>query len=146
MRQAQRRGPWPGVRRAAFFLSGVVLDAPAHVPVMEGGLHFAALQVAGKPPAPCYPVRYPVHKVFPADLPAVAARSMWVYDREAYKRKRPVKTIDRSEIIRGSFSYTTTLSGTFTGGDFCYTDPDKDCGPPFPASIPQATGHPRRSA
>ena len=57
----------------------------------------------------------------------VYARSMWVYDREAYKRKRPVKTIDRSEIIRGSFSYTTTLSGTFTGGDFCYTDPDKDC-------------------
>lgn len=57
----------------------------------------------------------------------VYARRLWVYDREAYKRKRPVKTIDRSDIIRGSFNYSTTLSGTYTGGYFTYTDPDKDC-------------------
>lgn len=57
----------------------------------------------------------------------VYAKRLWVYDREAYKRKRPVKTIDRTDITRGEFRYTTTLSGTYTGGYFTYTDPDKDC-------------------
>ena len=57
----------------------------------------------------------------------VYAKRLWVYDREAYKRKRPVKTIDRADIIRGSFNYSTALAGTYTGGYFTYTDPDKDC-------------------
>lgn len=57
----------------------------------------------------------------------VYARRLWVYDREAYKAKRAVRTFDRTDIIRGSLSWTTTLSGTYTGGTFDYTDADKDC-------------------
>lgn len=56
----------------------------------------------------------------------VYARRLWVYDREKYKAKRPVRTYYPSSMKRGSFSYTTTLSGTYTGGYFNYTDPDKD--------------------
>ena len=54
------------------------------------------------------------------------ARRLWVYDREKYKAKRAVRTFDRSQIRPGSFGYTTTLSGTYTGGYFNYTDADKD--------------------
>ena len=57
----------------------------------------------------------------------VYARRLWVYDREAYKAKRAVRTFDSTDIIRGSLSWTTTLSGTYTGGTFDYTDADKDC-------------------
>jgi len=56
----------------------------------------------------------------------VYAKRLWVYDREKYKEKRSVRTFHRSQIRPGSFSYTTTLSGTYTGGYFNYTDPDKD--------------------
>lgn len=56
----------------------------------------------------------------------VYAKRLWVYDRERYKSKPPVATIDRTQIKRGSLSYSTTLSGTYTGGHFTYTDPDKD--------------------
>lgn len=56
----------------------------------------------------------------------VYARRLWVYDREQYKAKRAVRTFDRSQIRPGSFGYTTTLSGTYTGGYFNYTDADKD--------------------
>ena len=56
----------------------------------------------------------------------VYARRLWVYDREKYKAKRAVRTFDRSQIRPGSFGYTTTLSGTYTGGYFNYTDADKD--------------------
>ena len=56
----------------------------------------------------------------------VYARRLWVYDREKYKEKRAVRTFLRSQIRPGSFSYSTTLSGTYTGGQFSYTDADKD--------------------
>ena len=56
----------------------------------------------------------------------VYARRLWVYDREKYKAKRAVRTFDRSQIRPGSFGYTATLSGTYTGGYFNYTDADKD--------------------
>ncbi len=56
----------------------------------------------------------------------IYAKRMWVYDREKYKEKNPVKTFNRNNIIRGSLTYSTTLSGTFTGGYFSYTDADKD--------------------
>ncbi len=56
----------------------------------------------------------------------VYARRLWVYDREKYKEKPSVKTFDQNDIRRGSLSYSTTLSGTYTGGYFNYTDPDKD--------------------
>lgn len=57
----------------------------------------------------------------------VYAARLWVYDRERYKEKKAVRTIDRTQIKPGSFSFNTTLSGTYTGGYFDYTDPDKDC-------------------
>ncbi len=57
----------------------------------------------------------------------VYARRLWVYDREAYKAKRAVRTFDRTDIIRGSLSWTTTLSGTYTGGTSITPDADKDC-------------------
>lgn len=56
----------------------------------------------------------------------VYARRLWVYDREKYKAKRAVKTFHRVQIRPGSFGYSTTLSGTYTGGYFNYTDADKD--------------------
>lgn len=57
----------------------------------------------------------------------IYAKQLWVYDREKYKEKPAVKTYHRDgDIIRGSFSYTTTLAGTYTGGYFTYTDADKD--------------------
>ena len=51
---------------------------------------------------------------------------MWVYDRERYKKKNPVKSFGKSDMITGSLNYSTTLYGTFTGGYFNYTDSDKD--------------------
>jgi len=56
----------------------------------------------------------------------VYAKRLWVYDRERYKGKRAVADFDRTQITRGSLVYTTTMTGTFTGGTFTYTDPDKD--------------------
>lgn len=57
----------------------------------------------------------------------VYASRLWVYDRERYKEKPAVASVDRAQIKRGSFKYHTTLSGTYTGGYFDYTDADKDC-------------------
>lgn len=57
----------------------------------------------------------------------VYAKHLWIYDREKYKGKLAVRNYDRKDIIQGSFSFTNTLSGTFTGGTFSYTDPDKNC-------------------
>lgn len=51
---------------------------------------------------------------------------LWVYDREQYKEKKPVKTFHREDFSPGSFRYATTLYGTFTGGQFTYTDPETD--------------------
>ena len=56
----------------------------------------------------------------------VYSAHMWVYDREAYKKKKPIKTYGRSDITQGSLKYSTTLYGTYTGGYFEYTDSDKD--------------------
>lgn len=56
----------------------------------------------------------------------VYASRLWVYDREKYKEKKEVASISRFDMKRGSFSYNTTLVGTFTGGYFDYTDADKD--------------------
>lgn len=56
----------------------------------------------------------------------VYANRLWVYDREEYKRKRAVKTFRREDMEPGSFRFTTTLCGTYTGGHFSYTDPDTD--------------------
>ena len=56
----------------------------------------------------------------------VYANRLWVYDRERYKEKRAVKSFTPSQIKRGSLRYSTALFGTYTGGTFSYTDPDKN--------------------
>lgn len=56
----------------------------------------------------------------------IYSKRMWIYDREKYKEKKPVKTFNKDNIIRGSLRWNTTLSGTYTGGEFTYTDADKD--------------------
>jgi hypothetical protein len=56
----------------------------------------------------------------------IYAKRMFVYDREAYKEKKYVKEYEKNDIIEGTLSYNTTLSGTYTGGDFNYTDSDKN--------------------
>lgn len=44
-----------------------------------------------------------------------------VFDREKYKAKQAVGTIARSDII--SWNWSTELEGSYTGGEFAYTDP-----------------------
>lgn len=44
-----------------------------------------------------------------------------VYDRGAYEKKEPVGTIDKADMT--SWSWKTTLAGTYTGGTITYTDP-----------------------
>lgn len=55
----------------------------------------------------------------------IYAKRLWIYDREQYKKKRPVKTYKPEDIVRGSLKWNTTLSGTYTGGEFSYTDSDR---------------------
>lgn len=57
----------------------------------------------------------------------IYAHRLWVYDREKYKEKPEAMTINRQMVKPGSFTYSTTLAGTYTGGVFTYTDTDKDC-------------------
>lgn len=56
----------------------------------------------------------------------VYANRLWVYDRERYKGKRAVQDVPRTAMKPGSFTYTETMAGTYTGGSFAYTDQDKD--------------------
>lgn len=56
----------------------------------------------------------------------IYAMQLWVYDREKYKTKPAIKTYYPKDIIRGSFQWSTSLAGSYTGGYFSYTDPDKD--------------------
>ena len=51
----------------------------------------------------------------------VYAQKIAVYDREKYKEKDPVATIRESEIEGGSWE--SKLEGTYTGGEYTYTDP-----------------------
>lgn len=43
-----------------------------------------------------------------------------VFDRAAYKKKPAVKTIDKAEML--SYTFNTTLTGTYTGGELTYTN------------------------
>lgn len=51
----------------------------------------------------------------------VYAKKIVIYDREAYKKKDPVATIP--ETLMESWSWQKTLAGTYTGGEYTYTDP-----------------------
>ena len=54
----------------------------------------------------------------------VYAQKIVVYDREQYKEKEVAGTIRESEIESGSWE--TTLDGTYTGGEYTYTDPNTE--------------------
>lgn len=51
----------------------------------------------------------------------VYAQKIVVYDREAYKKKEPVAKITEEEIT--SWSYSKSMAGSYTGGEYTYTDP-----------------------
>ena len=50
---------------------------------------------------------------------------IWIFDREKYKQKDAVRTFTPADIVPGSFSWNTTLAGTYTGGVFTYTNQRK---------------------
>jgi uncharacterized protein len=51
----------------------------------------------------------------------VYAKKVVIFDREAYKAKRSAMSLRPSDIE--SWSWQTTLAGTYTGGEYTYTDP-----------------------
>lgn len=51
----------------------------------------------------------------------VYAQKIVVYDREAYKKKDAVAKITEEEIT--SWSYSKSTAGSYTGGEYTYTDP-----------------------
>lgn len=51
----------------------------------------------------------------------VYSRKLVVYDREAYKQKAAVATLTPAALL--SWSWRTSLAGTYTGGEYAYTDP-----------------------
>lgn len=51
----------------------------------------------------------------------VYAQKVVIFDREAYKAKRSAMTLRPADIE--SWSWKTTLAGTYTGGEYTYTDP-----------------------
>ncbi|MCI7474558.1 MAG: hypothetical protein MSB10_12935 [Clostridiales bacterium] len=51
----------------------------------------------------------------------VYAQKIVVYDREAYKKKDPVATINETALK--SWSWSKNMAGTYTGGEYAYTDP-----------------------
>lgn len=51
----------------------------------------------------------------------VYAQKIVIFSREAYKKKDPVLTVRESDIE--SWSWAKTLAGTYTGGEYTYSDP-----------------------
>ena len=51
----------------------------------------------------------------------VYAQKIVVYDREAYKARPPVATLTPDMLL--SWSWSSQLTGTYTGGEYAYTDP-----------------------
>ena len=54
----------------------------------------------------------------------VYSQKIVVYDREAYKKKDAVGTIREDQIE--SWSWSRNLAGTYTGGEYAYTDPNSE--------------------
>lgn len=50
---------------------------------------------------------------------------IWIFDREEYKKKDAVATFTPADIVPNSLSWNTTLSGTYTGGEFTYSNQKK---------------------
>ena len=53
------------------------------------------------------------------------SKKLWIYDREAYKKKRIAATIDRTDIVPGSFSFNDGFDGTYTHGIWEYSNQKK---------------------
>lgn len=53
-------------------------------------------------------------------------KKLVIYDRERYKKKKAVLTIDRKTSAAESWSYSDTLAKRYTGGQLTYTDPKTD--------------------
>lgn len=51
----------------------------------------------------------------------VYSHKIVVYDREAYKKKGSVATLGPDDLL--SWSWSTTMAKTYTGGEFTYTEP-----------------------
>mgnify|MGYP007003801988 CR=1 FL=1 len=54
----------------------------------------------------------------------VYAQKIVVYDREAYKARPPVATLTPDMLL--SWSWSSRLTGTYTGGEYAYTDPSTE--------------------
>lgn len=54
----------------------------------------------------------------------VYAQKIVVFDREAYKKKDPVMKIRETDME--SWSWSKVLAGTYTGGEYTYTDPSTE--------------------
>lgn len=50
----------------------------------------------------------------------VYSSKLVVFDRETYKKKPAVKTIDKADML--NYTFNTTLAGTYTGGELVYTN------------------------
>lgn len=50
----------------------------------------------------------------------VYSNKLVIFDREKYKKKPAVKTISKGEML--SYTFNTTLTGTYTGGELVYTN------------------------
>lgn len=50
---------------------------------------------------------------------------IWIFDREKYKKKDAIATITPAEVVPNSLNWNTTLAGTYTGGEFTYSNQKK---------------------
>ena len=50
---------------------------------------------------------------------------IWIFDREKYKEKDAAATFTPPLIVPGSLEWNTTLAGTYTGGEFTYSNQKK---------------------
>lgn len=53
------------------------------------------------------------------------SKKLWIYDREAYKKKGAAVTIERTDIVPGSFSFNDGFDGTYTHGIWEYSNQKK---------------------
>lgn len=55
----------------------------------------------------------------------VYSQKLWIYDREAFKKKAVAATIDRADIVPGSFSFSDGFDGVYTHGIWEYSNQTK---------------------
>lgn len=54
----------------------------------------------------------------------IYSNKLVIFDREKYKAKAAVRTIEKADML--SYNFNTTLIGTYTGGELVYTNADGD--------------------